>query len=458
MLLASRGSTKALLELCGSYLRGPAERFQGNFIYVNEAPDLESLEPTDHADPASRRNSGWHTGWRDFSSEWRGYLRALTLTTQAFLRELRDERLARGRQEKPVVDSAEPAAEQEAGTAAEKSDAPLPRREHPNDSAHNLQIGYGIGAPQALWELSEVQLDQLAESYEIEGDQLRTGLANLEGAGIAAQRPRHLDHHDPSIPQDAGAGAFFDVDNTLIKGASILLFARGLAKRRFFTVQQLVGFIWVQMKFRMLGKESADDISSGREQALALVKGRKESEVIEMAREIWAATISERIFPDTKELADMHIQAGQQVWLVTASPVQLAQIIAKELGFTGALGTVAEVKDGRFTGRMVGDLLHGNEKKHAVIALANYERLDLERCTAYSDSVNDLPMLSTVGTAVAINPDSKLRKAATERGWEVRDYRRMRRVLRRWGGVRMAAGVSLLGLAGSAGVWARKRR
>lgn len=418
---------------------------------VNAAPDLE---PSDHPTPAPGRNAGERAGllseWRDIGSEWRGYLRALSLTAQSFLREFREERFGKSRREKTSSDAER--------VVAEKVASQPKKHEHPTLTTQNLQVGYGTGAPQALWELSEAQLDQLAHSYEIEGDQLRTGLANLEGAGLSAEKPRHLDHPDPSIPQDAGVGAFFDVDNTLIKGASILLFARGLAKRRFFTARQLLGFIWVQMKFRMLGKESADDISSGREQALALVKGRKESEVIEMAQEIWAATIAERIFPDTKELADMHIQAGQQVWLVTASPVQLAQIIAKELGFTGALGTVAEVKDGRFTGRMVGHMLHGEEKKHAVIALANYEGLDLQRCTAYSDSVNDLPMLSTVGTAVAINPDSKLRKAALERGWEIRDYRRLRRALRRIGGTRLAAGAGLLGLAGGASMWARKRR
>lgn len=418
---------------------------------VNEAPDLQ---PSNRPTPASGRNEGERADllaeWRDIGSEWRGYLRALSLTVQSFLREFREERFGKPRREKRSSDAEL--------LAVEKVASPPKKHEHPTTTTQNLQVGYGTGTPQALWELSKAQLDQLAHSYAIKGDQLRTGLANLEGAGLSAEKPRHLDHPDPSIPQDAGVGAFFDVDNTLIKGASILLFARGLAKRRFFTAQQLLGFIWVQMKFRMLGKESADDISSGREQALALVKGRKESEVTEMAQEIWAATIAERIFPDTKELADMHIQAGQQVWLVTASPVQLAQIIAKELGFTGALGTVAEVKDGRFTGRMVGHMLHGEEKKHAVIALANYEGLDLQRCTAYSDSVNDLPMLSTVGTAVAINPDSKLRKAALERGWEIRDYRRMRRALRRIGGARLAAGAGLLGLAGGASMWARKRR
>src|SRR4051812_49794619 len=98
--------------------------------------------------------------------------------------------------------------------------------------------------------------------------------------------------------------------------------------------------------------------------------------------------------------------AGRGFGRVPATPVELARIIAHRLGLTGALGTVAEVVDGRFTGRLVGEMMHGESKAQAVRALADREGLDLARCTAYSDSTNDLPMLSLVGTAVAVNPDS----------------------------------------------------
>ena len=112
---------------------------------------------------------------------------------------------------------------------------------------------------------------------------------------------------------------------------------------------------------------------------------------------------------------------------MTATPYELAEVIAKRLGFTGAMGTVAESVDGVFTGRLVGDILHGLGKAHAVRALAAREGLNLKRCTAYSDSINDVPMLSLVGTAVAINPDSDLRDIARERGWEIRDFRTARK-------------------------------
>ena len=95
-----------------------------------------------------------------------------------------------------------------------------------------------------------------------------------------------------------------------------------------------------------------------------------------------------------------------------------------------ALGTVAESVDGVFTGRLVGEILHGTGKAHAVRSLAIREGLNLTRCTAYSDSYNDVPLLSLVGTAVAVNPDAQLRALARKRGWEIRDFRTARRAAR----------------------------
>src|SRR5213078_2451576 len=148
--------------------------------------------------------------------------------------------------------------------------------------------------------------------------------------------------------------------------------------------------------------------------------------------------------------------AGQRVWLVTAAPMELARVIAGRLGLTGALGTVAEVQDGAYTGRLVGDLLHGPAKADAIHALAAAEGLDLARCSAYSDSVNDTPMLSTVGHAVAVNPDSALRREARRRGWEIRDFRTGRKAAKL--AVPAALGAAAAIGAAAAGVALSRRR
>lgn len=229
---------------------------------------------------------------------------------------------------------------------------------------------------------------------------------------------------------DRGAAAFFDVDNTMMMGASIFHLARGLAARRFFTTGDLLRFGWQQIKFRVGGRESSTDVNTSREIALSFVAGREVKELIALGEEIYDELMADRIWSGTRALAQMHMDAGQRVWLVTATPIEVAGLIARRLGLTGALGTVSETVDGRYTGRLVGDLLHGAAKAEAVRVLAQQEGLDLQRCTAYSDSINDLPMLSMVGTAVAVNPDQGLREHARRHGWTIRDFRTGRKAAR----------------------------
>ncbi len=255
------------------------------------------------------------------------------------------------------------------------------------------------------------------------------------------------------VTPDLTAAAFFDVDNTMMRGASIFYFARGLAARKFFTTRALASYAWQQSKFRVFGKElSAEEIRISREQALSFAAGRPTQQLVEFGEDIYDELMADRIWSGTLALAKMHLDAGQRVWLVTATPVELATIIARRLGLTGALGTVAETTaDGVYTGRLVGDILHGAAKAQAVRALASKEGLDLRRCTAYSDSANDIPMLSVVGTAVAVNPDPDLRETARKLGWEIRDFRTGRKAARIGVpsvlGVGVAAGAVAAGLA-----------
>jgi HAD superfamily hydrolase (TIGR01490 family) len=261
---------------------------------------------------------------------------------------------------------------------------------------------------------------------------------------------------EPAATPDPTAGAFFDVDNTIMIGASIYYFAKGLVSRKLITTRDLWTFAWDQVRFRVSGAESHAAMRKVRESALAFVAGKSVDEIVSYGEEIYDEMMADRIFPGTRALAQQHLDAGQRVWLVTATPVELANIIAQRLGFTGALGTVSEVEGGCYTGRLVGEPLHGPAKAEAILALAEREGLDLSRCTAYSDSSNDVPMLSTVGCAVAINPDGELRDIARENGWEVKDFRTGRRAARV--GIPAAAGLGAVTGGIFAGLAYRRRR
>jgi HAD superfamily hydrolase (TIGR01490 family) len=257
----------------------------------------------------------------------------------------------------------------------------------------------------------------------------------------------------PSNPQ---AAAFFDIDNTVVRGASIFHLAMGLAQRRFFRASDVATFAWQQVRFRLVGSENLDDMASAVDAALGFVAGHEVDEVIGLGEEIFDERISGKLYAGTVALARAHLGEGERVWLVSAAPVEIASIIAERLGFTGALGTVSEVADGVYTGQLVGSPLHGAAKAEAVRALAQREGLDLEQCSAYSDSSNDIPMLSLVGNPVAINPDTQLRRHARSLDWQVYDYRTGRKAAKVGVPSALALGIAA-GIAAGA-VAARRRR
>ncbi len=260
-----------------------------------------------------------------------------------------------------------------------------------------------------------------------------------------------------AAPPDLTSAAFFDVDNTIMQGASIFHMARGLYRRKFFTVRDIAGFAWQQAVFSMVG-EQLDHLQDIQAKALLFVAGHSVAELRAVGEEIYDEYMVEKIWPGTHALARMHMDAGQRVWLVTATPVEVAEVIAQRLGLTGALGTVAEHVDGVYTGRLVGTPMHGQAKADAVRALADREGLDLARCAAYSDSANDIPMLSLVGNPCAINPDARLREYAKAHGWRIRDYRTGRKAARIGIPVAAVAGVAAGAVMGAAAVGRRRHR
>ena len=220
--------------------------------------------------------------------------------------------------------------------------------------------------------------------------------------------------------------AFFDVDNTITRGSTLYFLGRGMYNRGFFTKRDIGAWVLANIRFRMTGTEKAEVISRFQKAATDFIGGHNVAEIRIIGEEIYSEFVSPSLWQGTIALAKKHLDAGDEVWLVTASPQDFAELIAEKLGFTGALGTKAETKDGKYTGNLIGPLLHGKEKARAVLELTSMRNIDIKDCFAYSDSHNDLPLLETVGFPNAINPDAKLRIISFSSGWPVHDFRRLR--------------------------------
>jgi HAD superfamily hydrolase (TIGR01490 family) len=238
-------------------------------------------------------------------------------------------------------------------------------------------------------------------------------------------------------PLPTPIAAFFDVDNTLLRGASLFHLGRGLHHRGIVTGRMLARFALKAASFMVVG-ENHHHLEQVRVQALEVVRGQSRTDLRGLAQEIYEKYLAKAIWPETLGLAHDHIAKGHEVWLVTSTPDFLAEVIAERLGFTGAMGTPLETDGDVFTGQLSGPLMHGSGKADAVALRASHIGAPLRECWAYSDSANDIPLLTLCGNRIAVNPDKRLRRHAVASNWAVMDLtvasiREARRRVRREG-------------------------
>ena len=171
--------------------------------------------------------------------------------------------------------------------------------------------------------------------------------------------------------------AFFDVDNTLVRGSTLYFLGRGMYQRGYFTKADISRFVVANLRFRMTGTEKQDVINRFQKAATDFVGGHKVSDILALGEEIYDEYVSPKLWDRTCAIAREHIAKGEEVWLVTAAPQDMANIISTRLGLTGAIGSKVIIKDGIYTGELDGKLLHGNEKAVAIRKLAEERGYDL---------------------------------------------------------------------------------
>ena len=219
--------------------------------------------------------------------------------------------------------------------------------------------------------------------------------------------------------------AFFDLDRTLIRGSANYPLAVAAFRGGHVPWGDLVKDTLNAIAFHRKG--STDEGSAAlRERILRAVAGVRQADVIHLADAI-VPNIVRRVIPASAILLSDARALGQDRIVVSASPIELVQPIADALGLEGAVATRSELdEDGRYTGHLAGEFCYGAGKVVEIEKLAAERGYDLARCTAYSDSVSDLPMMERVGTAVAVNPDRELRELARHRGWRIVEVGRKR--------------------------------
>jgi HAD superfamily hydrolase (TIGR01490 family) len=211
--------------------------------------------------------------------------------------------------------------------------------------------------------------------------------------------------------------AFFDLDRTLIAGSSAFVFARAARDAGFIRIQDFAVDALKALKFRFFGSTDNSSIEV-RERILAAAGGIRQSDLVGL-NEMVLPELLGLIRPEARALLDQHHAAGRETWIVSASPIEIVEPLAQALGMTGGIGTVGEVENGVYTGKLAGPFCYGEGKAEAITALATQRNIDLANSWSYSDSMSDLPMMKIVGNAVAVNPDAELTALSRKQGWPV---------------------------------------
>jgi HAD superfamily hydrolase (TIGR01490 family) len=245
--------------------------------------------------------------------------------------------------------------------------------------------------------------------------------------------------------QGSRAGAFFDLDRTLIAGSSAFEFARASYRNGLATRRQIASDALANLRFRLQG--STDEATDAlKERVMNALAGVRVRDIERLGPDVLAGILP-RVYPQMLKIAYSHQDAGRPVYICTAASQEIAELLAGVLTFDGAIGTRSEIVDGVYTGRLDGPFTYREGKATAIRELAIREDYDLAESWAYSDSESDLPMLLAVGHPVVVNPDAELSRVAREKSWEVIRFETLGRRLKLGGAIATALAVGGIGNA-----------
>lgn len=213
--------------------------------------------------------------------------------------------------------------------------------------------------------------------------------------------------------------AFFDLDNTLISGTSIYYFVRGLVKHGEITRRSIAKLAYHHLRFLQSKTETESAIETTTKKLLDLTAGKACANLHDLCLRIVEEFLPKKLNSNLLAEVNRHKTEGRDTYIITASPKEIAQIVSTKLGMTEGFGTNVEIIEERYSGRLISKPLHGFSKAEKITELAIAKNYDLDNSFAYSDSINDLPMLALVGYPNIVNPNKELETLAKKNRWPI---------------------------------------
>jgi len=219
-------------------------------------------------------------------------------------------------------------------------------------------------------------------------------------------------------PEGPEIGAFFDFDGTVIYGYSATTYLREQVKRGDVSPKQLVELVRTMTNFG-LGNMGFSAMMTAASQYL---EGVDEDDYLDFAEKLYNKHIAKLIYPESRALIEAHLKKGHTVALISAATPYQVMPAARELGIEHVYCSHLEVINGKFTGAVKKPTCYGMGKVDAADRLAEKVDVDIQQSFFYSDSDEDIQLLEYVGKPRPLNPNKRLRRIASGRGWPVQDF------------------------------------
>lgn len=210
--------------------------------------------------------------------------------------------------------------------------------------------------------------------------------------------------------------AIFDLDNTLLRGDSDHAWGRFLIESHI-----VDGEAYERENERYYAQYQAGTLDIMKFLAFALRPlAMHDRAILDRWHQRYMQTkILPMITPEARALVDKHRVHGDTLIIITATNRFITAPIAREFNVPYLLATEPQERDGRFTGQVAGTPCYRDGKVTRLRSWMQEHNQTLQGSWFYSDSHNDLPLLSIVDHPVAVNPDDSLRREALKRSWPI---------------------------------------
>jgi HAD superfamily hydrolase (TIGR01490 family) len=223
---------------------------------------------------------------------------------------------------------------------------------------------------------------------------------------------------DPAAQQPAMVAAVFDVDRTLVPVTTTeRVFIRYLFRKRVIGLGAIVRMGLAVV--RQIGQASPYEAIRRQRAYLA---GQPYDKMRRLAARCFETEIKPRISKAGLEAIAAHKAQGHTIVLLSGSLDFLLEPLKEYLGADHLIAAHMEVKNGKLTGRIVGNYPYGTYKAILIRHFANEHGLDFSRSYAYADHHTDHEVLRLFGNPVVVNPKARMQQIAAREGWTVKEF------------------------------------